>query len=95
MFDLTPEEQEFEDALTKESFAKINDPYYVEQKKKAIQYAKNTLKRKQVTIRPFASDIEAIKEESIKLWIPYQNLITWLIHQFATGRISIKFSQNE
>ncbi len=64
-FDLTPEEQEIEDALTKENFVNVDN--FEEEKKKAIQYAKNTLKRKQVTIRPFASDIEAIKEESIKL----------------------------
>ncbi len=62
---LTEEEQEFEDALTESSFANVPD--FEERRKEAVQYAKNTLKRKQVTIRPYEMDLRAIKSLSSQL----------------------------
>ena len=58
-FDLTEEEQEFEDALTLETFVSVEN--LEEEKAKAVRYAKNTMRRKQLTIRPYERDIEAIK----------------------------------
>ena len=63
----------------------------VESEKK--RYAKIALtqmnKKKAVSIRLLESDIERIKAKSVNQGMPYQTLITSLIHQYATGKIKL------
>lgn len=56
---LTDEEQEIENALATHGFSPVAN--IEEEKALAVQYAKNTLKKKNITIRPYMKDIEAVK----------------------------------
>ena len=62
-------------------------------KVKKKRYAKIALtqmnKKKAVSIRLLESDIERIKAKSVNQGMPYQTLITSLIHQYATGKIKL------
>jgi predicted DNA binding CopG/RHH family protein len=50
--------------------------------------AANTLKRKSINIRVFESDIDKIKAIALSEGMPYQTLITSILHKVATGKIS-------
>ncbi len=59
--------------------------------KKLITAAKNTYnKRKAISIRPLATDIFKIQSKAIKEWIPYQTLITSIIHKYANNELVSK-----
>ena len=64
---------------------------HVESEKK--RYAKIALtqmnKKKAVSIRLLESDIERIKAKSVSQGMPYQMLISSLIHQYANGKIKL------
>ncbi len=64
-YNLTEEELAFENALIESDIKSVEN--VEERKKEAVQYAENTLKKRQLTIRPYASDIEAIKSQSLQL----------------------------
>ena len=46
-------------------------------------------KKKAVSIRLLESDIERIKAKSVSQGMPYQTLISSLIHQYANGKIKL------
>lgn len=53
-----------------------------------IQYAKNTLKKdKRVSIRISSRDLNDIQTRAIEDGIPYQTLISSILHKFATGKL--------
>lgn len=86
-------EQEIEDSIHLVSSV----PDVENEKKKLAQAAKNTLKkmreRKELTIAPLANDIQKIEAMAQDLGIPYEELISSLIHQLAMGNIKLEFSQ--
>lgn len=47
-------------------------------------------KSKNVTIRLSLGDVNVIKNRSIETGIPYQTIISSLIHQYATGKIRLE-----
>lgn len=52
-------------------------------------YAKATLKKdKRINIRISDKDLESIQNIAIEEGIPYQTLISSLIHKFVTGKLS-------
>ena len=52
-------------------------------------YAKETLKKdKRINIRISDKDLESIQNIAIEEGIPYQTLISSLIHKFVTGKLS-------
>jgi len=56
------------------------------------QIALATLNEMQaVQIKIQREDIEAIKKRSTEIGIPFQTLISALIHNFAVGQIKLKF----
>lgn len=56
--------------------------------KRYIKIARNTLRKtKRVNIRISASDLEGIKTKAIREGIPYQTLISSLLHKYVTGQI--------
>ena len=59
--------------------------------KKNKEYATSFLKRKQINIRVSKSDLNGIKRKSLELGIPYQTLISSLLHRYVTGKIAAKF----
>jgi len=56
-------------------------------------YAKATLKKdKRINIRISERDLELIQKKAIEEGIPYQTLISSLIHKFITGKLTEKSS---
>ena len=60
-----------------------------------IAYAKATSKKylsksKNVTIRLSIADVNAIKNRSFETGIPYQTIVSSLIHQYAIGKIKLE-----
>lgn len=47
-------------------------------------------KSKNITIRLSVGDVTAIKSRAIETGIPYQTIISSLIHQYATGKIHLR-----
>jgi predicted DNA binding CopG/RHH family protein len=58
------------------------------EKKRYTQIARSQMgKKKTISIRLLESDIERIKAKSVSQGLPYQALISSLIHQYASGKI--------
>ena len=82
---LTQEEQEMENELLTGKYIKVKD---IETERKIHQqYAKNTLDRMQLTIRPFVKDIHIIRMKAMHEGIPYQSYINSILHKFVTGQL--------
>jgi predicted DNA binding CopG/RHH family protein len=46
-------------------------------------------KKKAISIRLLESDLERIKAKSLSQGLPYQTLISALVHQYAVGKIKL------
>ena len=56
--------------------------------KKHVSYAKaTTLKDKRVNIRISLKDLESIQRKALEEGIPYQTLISSLLHKFINGKL--------
>lgn len=44
-------------------------------------------KEKRISIRVFARDLERLKEIAEEEGLPYQTLVTSILHKFSTGRL--------
>ncbi|MCJ7666017.1 MAG: antitoxin [Actinobacteria bacterium] len=56
--------------------------------KKHVEYAKATfLKNKRINIRISQKDLESIQRKALAEGIPYQTLISSLIHRYINGKI--------
>lgn len=49
-----------------------------------------TSKRKSINIRVLEADIQKIKTKAIEEWLPYQTLISQVLHKFSTWKIVLK-----
>ena len=50
--------------------------------------AKNTMKKdKRINIRLSSKDLEMIKTTAVELGLPYQTLVSSILHQYVTGRL--------
>lgn len=50
--------------------------------------AKNTLKKdKRINIRLSSRDLEALKTNAVEMGLPYQTLVSSVLHQYITGRL--------
>ena len=84
---LNEEEKDILESFEKGEWEPIKD------KEKEIDcyssYAKATLKKdKRINIRISDKDLESIQNIAIEEGIPYQTLISSLIHKFVTGKLS-------
>ena len=58
------------------------------EKKKYSQYAANTLRKdKRVNIRISERDLQSIQRKALEEGIPYQTLISSLLHKYINGRL--------
>lgn len=77
-------------AIEKDEFIPVDN-----QKKEINRYKnyfRNTTKKdKRITIRIPYEDLEQIQEKANNTRIPYQTLISSILHQYATGRIQASF----
>ena len=62
-----------------------------EEKQRLSQYAKNTFnKNRRINIRLSEKDLKGIKVKSLEEGIPYQTLISSIIHKYINGRLTEK-----
>ncbi|WP_017293006.1 CopG family antitoxin [Geminocystis herdmanii] len=82
---LNQEEKDLLDSFENEEWQSVGDATRLQQ----IQsYAKATLaKDKKITLRLSSLDLEAIQTRAIEEGIPYQTLISSILHKFVTGRL--------
>jgi len=60
------------------------------EKKQYEEYARNSLtKQKRINIRMTERDLKKIQAKAIEEGIPYQSLISMLIHKYNEGKVSI------
>ena len=69
---------------------KLSDPSK-EELKAVKEAARNTFKKnKRVTIRLYDHDFAGIQKKALEMGIPYQTLISGIIHRYVEGDIKIK-----
>ncbi|MDR3642784.1 MAG: CopG family antitoxin [Candidatus Doudnabacteria bacterium] len=84
---LDKEEREIEEAFEKGSVERVLN--YEEEKVKLEAAARATLeKTKNINIRISQGDLYNIKTKAAEQGVPYQTLISSLIHQFSNNRIN-------
>lgn len=85
---LTGEEKELIKEVESWKYKRIKN--FESEKLRFQKIAKNTITKKQaVSIRLFEADIRKLKVKSIKEWIPYQTLISSVIHKFANDSLTV------
>jgi len=83
-YELTKEEQEILDAFEKGEFKSVPD--LKKAKEHFSQVAKNTLnKARNINIRLSERDLAKLKRKAIEEGIPYQTLVSSILHKFASG----------
>ena len=61
------------------------------EKKQYEAYARNSLtKQKRINIRMTERDLKKIQAKAIEEGVPYQSLISMLIHKYNEGKVSIQ-----
>ena len=83
---LDNEEKELLQSLRTEEWVSVDN---LEEKiKKHQEIATNTLRKdKRKNIRLSSHDLEALKANAVEMGLPYQTLISSVLHQYATGRL--------
>lgn len=85
-YELDLEEQELLQSLENdewESVENLQDEIKLHQ-----DIAKNTLRKdKRINIRLSSNDLEALKTNAVELGLPYQTLVSSILHQYASGRL--------
>ena len=63
----------------------------MELKNEIIQHqaiAKNTLRKdKRINIRLSSNDLVSLKTNAVEMGLPYQTLVSSVLHQYVTGRL--------
>ena len=84
---LTSEEKDFLEMFENNELKPVHN--MKKEIKKHIEYAKNTNKKnKRVNIRISQKDLEAIQIKALEEGLPYQTLISSLIHKFINGKFT-------
>jgi len=88
---LDKEEKELAESLEKEEW--ISD-LEKREKKQYETYARYSLnKQKRINIRMSERDLKKIRTKAIEEGIPYQSLISMLIHKFNEGKLTISMNR--
>lgn len=83
---LDNEEQEILKSFENNEFKSVQN--VAKEIKRYSKYAQNTIKKdKRINIRISECDLEAVQRKAIEEGIPYQTLISSLIHKFISGRL--------
>lgn len=86
---LSAEEQAIIDYVEGGDATSINNLDTEKSRYKQIAHAQMS-KKKTISIQLLESDIERIKAKSVSQGLPYQTLISSLVHQYATGKITLE-----
>jgi predicted DNA binding CopG/RHH family protein len=88
---LDKEERELAESLDKEEW--VSD-LNKKEKKQYEDYARYSLnKQKRINIRMSERDLKKIRAKAIEEGIPYQSLISMLIHKFNEGKLRISMNR--
>jgi len=83
---LDNEEKEILNAYENNEFVEIPDAE--KEIKKHVEYAKATfLKNRRINIRISQKDLESIQRRALEEGIPYQTLISSLLHRYINGKL--------
>lgn len=83
--EMSREEQELLESYEQDEWVSVADEREIERYRAA---ARNTLKKdKRVNIRLTGKDLELIQERAMIEGIPYQTLMSSILHKFVTGRL--------
>jgi len=84
--ELDNEEKEILNDFEKDEFTEIPD--METEMKKHAEYARATfIKNKRVNIRISQKDLESVQRKALEEGIPYQTLISSLIHKYISGKL--------
>lgn len=89
---LDPKEQELNDSIERGEWKAVKN---LEEEKKRYasifkEAAKAEKKEARLNIRLKRSDLAVIREKALENGLPYQTLISTLLHHFATGKIKLQ-----
>jgi predicted DNA binding CopG/RHH family protein len=85
---LDKEEAKLAESIEKEEW--VSD-LSKKEKKQYTEYARYSLnKKKRINIRMTERDLKKIRAKAIEEGVPYQSLISMLIHKYNEGKVSIK-----
>lgn len=85
------EEKELLDSVEREEWATIPDVR--EEVKRYKEYAQATFRKdKRVNIRISEKDLVKLQRRALKEGLPYQTLISSILHKFITGQLEEKSS---
>ena len=85
-YKLDKEEQRLLDSVENGEWASVDN--LQQEIKKHQEIAKNTLKKdKRINIRLSSFDLEALKTNAVEMGMPYQTLVSSILHQYISGRL--------
>ena len=88
---LDKDEKELAESLEKDEWISDLDK---KEKKQYEAYARYSLnKQKRINIRMSERDLKKIRAKAIEEGIPYQSLISMLIHKYNEGKLSISMNR--
>jgi len=83
---LNSEEREMMDSIEQGEWSSVSD--FSSLKDRLMRAATETaLKDYRINIRISRKDVEALKTKALEEGIPYQTLVTSILHKYVTGRI--------
>lgn len=83
------EEKDLMESIERDEWKPIKD--FDQERKKAIEAARNTLKKdKRINLRLSQKDYHQIQIKAIEEGIPYQTLISSLVHKYLNGSLTPK-----
>lgn len=90
---LSPEEKAILESFEKGEWGTVPDAKAEIEKHQ--QYARNTLRKdKRINIRISSKDLEALQLMAVEDGLPYQTLISSVLHRYVSGRFEERPRQN-
>lgn len=84
---LDQEEKELMESIERDEWQSVSN--FDQEKEEAIQAARNTLKKeKRINLRLTQKDYHQIQIKAIEEGIPYQTLISSIIHKYLNGTLT-------
>lgn len=88
---VSKEEKELLDSVERKEWVSIPD--FRKEAKRYQEYARATFRKdKRVNIRISEKDLAKIQKRALQEGLPYQTLISSILHKFVTGRLKEKTS---
>ncbi len=84
---LDQEEKELMESIERDEWQQVDN--FDQEKKKAVAAARNTLKKnKRINLRLTQKDYNQIQIRAVEEGIPYQTLISSIVHKYLNGSLT-------